>query len=465
MKIQFYGAARTVTGSKHLITTDKGVRILLDCGMFQGIGTTEMNQRFGFEPASVDYLVLSHAHIDHCGLIPRLVAKGFRGPIYCTDATKDLCRYLLSDSAHIQETDLKRVNERRENRGEKPLESLYTQDDVETAMGLFTTVDYHQTVFLNPEISVCFYDAGHLLGSASVFLTIKEGDDAKKLWFTGDIGRPDDRILRCPEPVPQADYIITESTYGDRLHETEPDMKSHLLRIVQKTCVENKGKLIIPAFAVDRTQELIFALDQLESEDRLPPIKVFIDSPLAINATRVMRDHEECFNPDILQYIKKDGDAFDFPTLKYVSDVAQSKGINSLKEPCVIISASGMAEAGRIKHHIRNNVEDPRNTILIVGYCSPDSLGGALKRGDKEVRIFGETFAVRAHVEIMDSFSAHADYKEMIKHLSTQDPTQIKELFLVHGDYDTQLAFKGHLEGAGFQNIYIPEMLESVTLS
>lgn len=464
MQIQFFGAAQTVTGSKHLITTDKGVKILLDCGMFQGIDTTEMNQFFGFEPASVDYLILSHAHIDHCGLIPRLVAKGFKGDIYCTDATKDLCQYLLSDSAFIQESDLKRVNKRRVNRNDAPLEALYTQDDVEETMLLFKTMEYHQPFYLTPEVGVCFYDAGHLLGSASVLLTIKEADGEKKLWFTGDIGRPDDRILCSPELLPQADYIICESTYGDRLHESQTDMKGHLLKIVYETCVEKRGKLIIPAFAVDRTQELIFALDQLESEGRLPRIKVFIDSPLAINATRVMRDHEECFNPDILAYIKKDGDAFDFPNLNYVSDVEKSKAINFLKEPCIIISASGMAEAGRIKHHIKNNIEDPRNTILIVGYCSPRSLGGALKRGDEEVRIFGEQFAVRAKVEIMNSFSAHADYKEMITYLSTQDISKIKKLFLVHGDYDTQLVFKEHLENAGFNNICIPAMKEKVAL-
>lgn len=464
MKIQFYGAAQTVTGSKHLITTDSGTRVLLDCGLFQGIGTTEMNQSFGFDPASIDYLVLSHAHIDHSGLIPRLVGQGFRGQIYCTPATRDLCEFLLSDSARIQESDLERINRRRQKRGERTLEALYTEDDVKQALSLFRTVSYHQTFFLTDEISVCFYDAGHIMGSASVFLTTGHGGNQTKIFFTGDIGRPNDKILRSPEPVPQADYIICESTYGDRLHESEPDLKGHLLRIVYETCVANRGKVIIPAFAVDRTQELIYALDQLENEDRLPRLNVYVDSPLAVNATKVMKSHEECFNPDILAYIKKDGDAFGFPTLRYVSDVEDSKRINASDEPCIIISASGMAEAGRIKHHIRNNIESHRNTILIVGYCSPDSLGGALKRGNKTVRIFGEEYPVKANVEVMDSFSAHADYEEMIGYLSSQDKSQVKAIFLVHGDLDTQQVFRQKLLAEGFQKVHIPALQEGVVL-
>ncbi|MBO9638242.1 MAG: MBL fold metallo-hydrolase, partial [Siphonobacter aquaeclarae] len=287
MKLQFYGAAQTVTGSKHLLTTQSGFRVLLDCGLFQGIGTTEMNQEFGFDPVKVDVLVLSHAHIDHCGLIPRLIRKGFEGDIYCTPATRDLAEILLLDSAHIQETDLERVNKRRQHRGEPALEPLYDLQDVTDAIRMFKTVDYHETFFLNEEVSVRFYDTGHILGSASVFVIVRENGEEKKVWFTGDIGRPDDKILRSPESAPQADYIICESTYGDRLHEPEPDMKRHLLDIVRETCVERQGKVIIPAFAVDRTQELIFALDQLESEDRLPRLPVYVDSPLAVRATSV----------------------------------------------------------------------------------------------------------------------------------------------------------------------------------
>ncbi len=464
MTIQFFGAARTVTGSKHLITTASGTQILLDCGLFQGINTDELNQQFGFDPAQVDYMVLSHAHIDHTGLIPRLVRQGFDGPIYTTSATIDLCEVMLMDSARIQEHDLERVNQRRTRRGEPELEALYDEDDVTKALSQMRPVDYNTPFVICEEATGLLTDAGHLLGSASVSLTIRENNVEKHLFFSGDIGRPDDKILRSPEPFPQADFIICESTYGDRLHETEPDMKAHLLRIVQETCVDGRGKLIIPAFAVDRTQELIYALDQLSNEGRLPRLPVYIDSPMSVKATEVMRGHEEDFNPDILAYIKKDGDAFQFPNLHYVTDVEESKAINNSQEPCIIIAPSGMAEAGRIKHHIKNNIAKANTTILMVGYASPNSLGGALKRGDKEVTIFGERYPVVARVAIMDSFSAHGDYREMLQVLSCQNPAQVKRVFLVHGDYDKQLIWKGHLEAAGFTNIDIPEMREKVTL-
>ncbi len=464
MKIQFYGAAQRVTGSKHLITTNKGTKILLDCGLFQGIGTTELNLQFGFDPKEVDFLILSHAHIDHTGLVPRLVRKGFKGTIYATPATKDLCEIMLMDSAHIQEKDLERINKRRIGRNEEPYELLYNADDVEAALKLFKTVDYHTPFYLEEGVRVEYFDAGHLLGSAGIYLTFEEEHHNKTLFFTGDIGRPNDKILRSPEPFPQADYILCESTYGNRLHEPEADMKTHLLRIVYQTCIEKKGKLLIPAFAVDRTQELIYALDQLAHEGLLPKIPVYVDSPLSVKATMVMKNNEECFNPEILAYVKHDGDAFGFENLHYISDVMESKALNDSKQPCIIISSSGMAEAGRIKHHIKNNVEKPSTTILLVGYCSPGSLGAVLKTKPAEVRIFGETFKVRADIEIMDSFSAHADYKEMMHHLSCQDTSKVKKLFLVHGEIDTQLIFKNRLNSMGFHDIQIPAQGESFDL-
>ena len=464
MHIQFFGAARTVTGSKHLITTEKGTKILLDCGLFQGIQTDEFNQKFGFKPSDVHYLILSHAHIDHSGLIPRLIRQGFAGPIYCTAATADLCKIMLMDSAHIQEQDLERINKRRERQGRPLLEELYNTEDAQRAITLFKTVKYGETFHLgeNKEISVLLTDAAHLLGSAAVHLSIPDKGTFKQVTFTGDIGRPDDRILRKPDVFPQADIIICESTYGDRLHEKEVDMKGHLLKIVHETCVENKGKLIIPAFAIDRTQELIYALDQLSSAGLLPQIPVYIDSPLAINATRIMKEHDECFNPEILEYIEKDGDAFAFPYLHYVSDVNDSKAINDKKEPCIIISSSGMAEAGRIKHHIKNNIGDPNSTILLVGYASANTLAGALKRGDKQVNIFGENFEVKCHVASMDSFSGHGDYNEMIAFLACQTPARVKKVFLVHGEYETQIAFKIKLEAEGYKDIHIPALYENV---
>lgn len=464
MKIQFYGAAQRVTGSKHLITTQKGTRILLDCGLFQGINTSDLNLQFGFDPKEVDILVLSHAHIDHTGLVPRLVKKGFRGDIYATYATKDLCEIMLYDSAYIQEKDLERVNERRQKRGEPLLELLYGEEDVDKALTLFKTVDYHEPFYLEEGVKVEYFDSGHILGSAGIYMTFDEGDQTKTLFFTGDVGRPNDKILRSPEPFPQADYIICESTYGDRLHEPEIDMKAHLLRVVHDTCVVRKGKLIIPAFAVDRTQELIYALDQLSSEGRLPKIQVYVDSPLAVKATMVMKRNESCFNPKILGYIKHDGDAFGFSNLHYISEVNQSKALNDSKEPCIIISASGMAEAGRIKHHIANNIENRNNTILLVGYCSPESLGAALKAKPKHVKIFGEVHRLNAHIEVMDSFSAHADYSELITYLGCQDASKVKQLFLVHGELPNQLAFKNRLMLAGFGHILIPTQGEGFNL-
>lgn len=460
MKIQFYGAAQQVTGSKHLLTTQKGTKILLDCGLFQGIGTTELNLQFGFDPKEVDFLILSHAHIDHTGLVPRLVRKGFNGTIFCTPATKDLCEVMLLDSAHIQEKDLARVNKRRVNRGDAALELLYDAEDVAKAMSLFQAVNYNEPFYVEEGFKVEYFEAGHILGSAGVYITFDENNEQKTLFFTGDIGRPNDKILRGPEPFPQADFIISEATYGDRLHEAEPDVKAHLLRIVHETCVQKRGKLIIPAFSVDRTQELIYALDQLENEGKLPRIDVFIDSPLSVKATFVMRKHEEDFNPEILQYIKQNGDAFDFKTLHYITEVEQSKELNASEKPCVIISASGMAEAGRVKHHIANNIDNPKNTVLIVGYCSPNSLGSILKEGAKEVRIFGEIHPVKATIEVMDSFSAHADYEEILQYFTCQDASKVQKLFLVHGELETQLAFKNRLQKAGFKEVLIPKQGE-----
>jgi metallo-beta-lactamase family protein len=461
MKLQFFGAAQQVTGSKHLLTTSKGTKILMDCGMFQGINTSELNLNFGFNPAEIDYLLLSHAHIDHTGLVPRLVKKGFKGQIFCTSATKSLCEIMLMDSARIQERDLERINKRRRNRDEEELELLYEEHDVNKALALFEIIKLNQPFYLEEGVRIEYFNAGHILGSAGILIHLEEGNETKKIYFTGDIGRPNDKILRSPDSFPQVDYLICESTYGDRLHEPELDMKAHLLDLVHKTCVVKRGNLIIPAFAVDRTQELVFALDQLEFEGKLPRIPVYVDSPLAVNATMVMKKHREDFNPDILKYIERDGDAFGFDNLHYITEVEESKALNESKEPCIIISASGMAEAGRIKHHIANNVEEPDNTILMVGYCSPNSLGAMLKTGQPTVKIFGQEKIVNAEIAIMDSFSAHADYSEIIGLLKCQDPSKVKSLFLVHGEYKTQQAFKEKLNAEGFKNIVIPDHAES----
>jgi metallo-beta-lactamase family protein len=460
MRISFYGAARLVTGSKHLIETESGLRVLLDCGLFQGGGSDshELNRHFGFDPASIDHVILSHAHIDHSGLLPRLVAQGFNGTIWATPASVDLCEIMLMDSAFIQENDIRRVNERRRRRNEEPYVPLYSVNDVERTLALFSEVGYRTEQRLNNEFSFTFYDSGHIIGSAGLFMEIIESTGRETVFFTGDIGRKGDIILHSPEPFPQANFILCESTYGDRLHDDASQAADQLLRTVYETCVINRGKVIIPAFSVDRTQEIIYMLDKMHSEGKLPAIEVFVDSPLSVKATQVMQKHETDFNPEILAYIKKDGDAFSFPGLHYITAVEASKALNHRTEPAIIISASGMAEAGRIKHHIYNAIENEKNCILIVGYASPSSLGGALRRGDKEVRIFGEELQVRARVEVMDAFSAHADYAEMLDYLSCQDASKVSKVFLVHGEYDVQLTFKLKLIEKGFYHIEIPEM-------
>lgn len=459
MQISFFGAAQTVTGSKHLVSTNWGTNILLDCGMFQG-GDSEnqsRNRHFGFDPSSIQYLILSHAHIDHSGLIPALVKQGFHGKIFSTHATKDLCELMLADSAHIQVNELKYLNKRREKRGEVKLSPIYDETDVLNALKLFHVVKYNSWIQIEEGIRFLLSDAGHLIGSSAITLEIEEGDKTHKILFTGDIGRPHDRILRSPVKPEQADIIICESTYGDRLHENEGNTKEKLLKIVNETCVLQRGKLLIPAFSVDRTQELIYMLDQLSSEGKLPSIPVYVDSPMSVKATKIMKDHDECFNPEILEYIEKDGDAFCFPNLHYISELEQSKALNFSSEPAIIISASGMAEAGRIKHHIRNNIEKANTTILFVGYATPSSLGGILRNNPRSVKIFGDILKVNARIEIMDSFSGHGDYEEMLDFLSTQNSGLVKKLFLVHGDLDAQTYFKDYLEEKGFKNIEIPE--------
>ncbi len=463
MKISFHGAARTVTGSKHLISLSNGKKILLDCGLFQGHGadTDPMNRHLGFDPMSVNYLVLSHAHIDHSGNIPALVKQGFKGPIYCTSATRDLAAIMLFDTAHIQENDIAYLNERRERKKLPPLQPLYTTSDVEKALSQLFTIPFRKKHRIDENIEIEFTDSGHILGAAAVNLTITEEGKTRQVYFSGDIGRYSDKILKAPEPFPQADILICESTYGNRLHEGTEATEQQLLSIVQKTCVENKGRLVIPSFSLGRTQEVVYALNNLKNAGKLPPIKVYVDSPLSVNATTIMRTHPECFNEDILATMRTDPDPFGFDDLFYVRRVEDSIKINNLKEPAIIISASGMAEAGRVKHHIRNAIEDPRNTILMVGYCTPDSLGGRLMAGASRISIFGKEFEVKATIEQIHSFSAHADYNEMLKYLSCQDPKKVKQCFLVHGDYDVQFEWREKLQHAGFSNIEIPDMHSS----
>ncbi|MDA7502138.1 MBL fold metallo-hydrolase [Chitinophagales bacterium] len=458
MKIGFYGAAQQVTGSKHLITLESGKTILLDCGLFQGKGSevADYNRHFGFNPERIDIVILSHAHIDHTGLLPKLVREGYKGKVYCTSATADLCSILLPDSAHIQESDIKYINRALKARGKDPIQPLYSIRDAEAALKLFHPIPYEKKFKIDDEVEVTFTDVGHILGSAAINLRLKDGNQYKRVAFTGDIGRYNNRILKKPQPFPQCDYLITESTYGNKLHDRPAKAKERLLEVVKRACVEKKGKLIIPAFSVGRTQEIVSVLNDLEFEGKLPKLPVYVDSPLAVNATDIIKAHPECYNERMLKFMSKDSDPFGFNGLNYVRKVEESKAINDKKGPMIIISSSGMIEGGRIKHHLINNIEDPKNTILIVGYCSKSSLGGRLRDGLEEARIFGKSYKVKAEVEVLNPFSAHGDFEEMIKYLNCQEKHIIKKTFLVHGDPEVMEEYKEKLTRAGFHNIEMP---------
>lgn len=467
MKVEFLGAAREVTGSKVLITTDKNKKILIDCGMYQGKGmeTDSLNRNLGVEPGDINYLILSHAHIDHTGLVPYLYKQGFRGSVICTNATRDLCSIMLPDSGHIQELDIKWFNKKRARQGLPTTTPIYTVDDAEESLNLFISVAYNRRFYINDDINVKFTNSGHMLGSAVVNLEIKENGQKKRIAYTGDIGRPFNYLLKAPQPFPQCDYLITESTYGNRIHEPQGTIEKELLDIVIHTCVEKRGKLIIPSFSVGRTQEIVFLLNNFYNEGKLPRIKVYVDSPLSVNATEVFRMNTDSMNDEVKQVMKHDDDPFGFSLLTYIKNVEESKALNDSKEPCIIISASGMAEAGRIKHHIANNISKPSTTILIIGYCSPTSLGARIQApGLQEISIFGEFHAVNADIKRIEAFSGHGDYREMMAFLSCQDRELLRGLFLVHGEYESQQFYSERLKEAGYRNIQIPTLGESFEL-
>jgi metallo-beta-lactamase family protein len=466
MKIKFCGAAREVTGSCHLLTLDNGFTILLDCGLYQGNSDAleTFNDTWLFDPAKIDCMVLSHAHIDHTGKMPKLVKDGFTGPIYSTHATRGLSAIMLLDSAGIQEKDAQYDNKKREKQGKVAnIEPLYDTDDVTQTMKQFASYSYDRWFSIHPTVEVFFSDAGHILGSASVTLKITEGGKTTMFGFTGDVGRPNRPILRDPMPMPALDYLICESTYGDRLHEEAPQETDRFIKIIRETCVQKRGKVIIPAFSVGRTQEIVYMLDKLANDDQLPHIPVYVDSPLSVDATDVFISHPECFDEELHKYMMHDANPFGFKDLHYIKKVEDSKALNELKGPCIIIASSGMANAGRVKHHIFNNIEDPTCTILIVGYASPHTPAGQLRAHVEYLRLFGEEKKVNARVEVMDSFSAHGDYKEIIDFIKNQKQG-LKKLFLVHGDYDTQQVFEKTLNTEGFKNITIPALGDEIVL-
>lgn len=466
MKISFHGAARTVTGSKHLLQINPDKKILLDCGMFQGMGkeTGVLNSHWGFEPREVDHLILSHAHIDHIGLVPKLVKDGYAGKIYCTPATASLTKVLLLDSARIQEADSKFVNKQRDKQGREHVEPLYTEEEAAAVFPLLETIPYGEHFRIDDKVELLFTDCGHIIGSAAMSLKIKENGKATALTFSGDVGRYRDMILRSPQIFPQADYIILESTYGDKLHDLVSVATDKLLMHIVETCLERKGKLIMPAFSLGRTQEVLYMLNHLEVENRLPPLNYYVDSPLSIKITDMVKKYPDYFNANVQELLKRDKDIFSFKGLRYLESVEDSMSLNDLEVPCVIISSSGMAEAGRVRHHIAHNVEDPRSTILLTGYCEPRSLGGRLKEQPEQVSIFGKHFDVRARIAEITSLSAHGDYDDLSQWLACQSPAEVKKLFLVHGEYEVQQKFSEKLRNKGFMDVEIPSLHEEVGL-
>jgi metallo-beta-lactamase family protein len=457
MKITFHGAARAVTGSKHLITLTNGTQVLLDCGLFQGMGevTDKLNGYFGFNPEKIDYMILSHAHIDHVGLLPRLAKEGFNGTIYSTAATMDLARILLMDSSKIQMQDAEYLSST--GKSDDGDDALYNEDDVIKALGQFKVLEYNEEVEIDPRIRVELTDAGHVLGSAAIHLTIIDDGKEYKITFSGDVGRYGDLLLKSPQTFPQADYIIMESTYGNSLHKDLEPVEDRLLEIINNTCNIRGGKVVIPAFSVGRTQEILYALNSLELKNKLPDVPYYVDSPLSLQATQVIKNHPEVYNNGVKEVMKVDEDPFHFKGLKFIESVEESRALVDDPRPCVIISASGMADSGRVRHHIRNIIGNQKHTILMVGYCEPKSLGGRLIAGQPVVEIFREEFTVAAEVIAVKSMSAHGDYEDLLHFLSCQDPALVKKVFLVHGEYEVQQEFAKKILEKGFISVEIPE--------
>ncbi|MBO9681190.1 MAG: MBL fold metallo-hydrolase [Flavisolibacter sp.] len=458
MKISFHGAARTVTGSKHIVHLKDERQILLDCGMFQGLGreTDELNGHFGFKPETIDAVLLSHAHIDHSGLLPKLVKEGYRGKIISTAATRDLTEILLYDSAEIQTYEVEYINKKRAAKGLSPYEPLYTAGDVTQTMELFETFEYDQWFTVMKDVEAQFTNAGHLVGSAAISLRIKEDGKQTTILFSGDIGRYHSVLLQPPAEAPQADYIILESTYGDKHHDITFNTIETIQKWIKRVCVEKGGQLIIPAFSVGRTQEVLYALNQLSLEKRLPELLYFIDSPLSLKATQTIKKHTCQFNERLQQVLAIDDDPFDFPGLKHVETVEDSRRLVDYQQPCVIISASGTADAGRVRHHINECIGNENNAILFVGYCGAKSLGGQLLHGEKEVELFSDPCKVLAEIGQVQGMSAHGDTDDLLRFLGNQEPEKVKTIFLVHGEYEVQKTFVDRLGLKGFKNVEVP---------
>ena len=457
MEIRFWGAARTVTGSMHLLTIN-GKRLLLDCGLYQGKRSEayDRNKHLPFDAASIDACILSHAHIDHSGVLPVLTRDGFDGSIYATSATRDLCAAMLLDSARIQESDVRHVNKRRAEKSEPPFKPLYTQPDAIEALKHFVGAEYHRPFEPLPGVRAMFRDSGHILGSALVELDVEERGTRRRIVFSGDIGRKHLPILRDPESVDQADVLITEGTYGGRFHKPIESSQDDLAGIISRT-IERGGLVIVPSFAVGRAQALVYDLHQLCEANRLPSIPIYVDSPLAMNVTEVFRSHPEVYDSETIEFMTElnGRDPFGFSRLTYIRDVEQSKALNERHEPAVIIAASGMCEAGRVLHHLKHHVGDARNTVLFAGYQAENTLGRKLLDGQKRVKIFGDEYEAAAEMVKLEGYSAHADHNGLVgfaQHMSRRP----RQTFIVHAEYEAAQALREGLIGIGLDDAAIP---------
>jgi metallo-beta-lactamase family protein len=464
MRINFHGAAHTVTGSQHLLEIN-GYRLLLDCGLYQGRReeTYSRNLKFAYDPRAVNAVILSHAHIDHCGNLPNLVDDGYEGPVYATRATADLSALMMADSGRIQESDAEFVNKKKRARGEPPIEPLYTEADARRAADLFRGIDYGQAFEPIPGVAARFYEAGHILGSAAVSLEIEEKGRKIRFWFSGDIGRFGLPLLRDPIMPDPVDILLMECTYGDKKH-NDPSAAFEEFREVVKRTIKRSGKVIIPAFAVGRTQELVYHLNMMMHDGDVPRVPVFVDSPLAVNASGIFKKHPEVFDAETRQFVEESRHpALDFKLLTYVQSVEESKALNKRTDPMVIISASGMAETGRILHHLRNNIEDPKNTVCIVSWQAPYTLGRRLADREKRVKIFGEPYTVNAEVATIGGLSGHAGQDLLVKYATTVKQTA-KKVFLVHGEEKQATTLISLLNAQAMHEVYYPELRSSAEI-